>query len=88
MAQAVITLGYMCVEGGLQARCLNGFYSSWFIIYQSFDWRPYFISPAFEKYLSSPAGTVSYMTTKISLLRLSAFKSVRVLVRVLVYKDW
>lgn len=28
MAQAVITLGCMCVEGGLRARCLEGFCSS------------------------------------------------------------
>lgn len=55
----------------------NGFYSysspsfSWFIIHQTSDWRPYFISPALEKKcLSSPAGGVSYMTTKSLLLRL------------------
>lgn len=56
MAQAVITLGYMCVEGGLQARCLEWFLLvplfSWFIIHQTSDWRPYLMSPALANILT------------------------------------
>lgn len=68
-----------CVEGGLQARCLDWFASSlvplfsWFIIHQTSDWRPYFISPAFEKYLSSPAGSLSNRTAKSLILLLSTY---------------
>lgn len=71
--------GLHCVEGGLQARCLDWFLSlvvplfSWFIIHQTSDWRPYFMSSVFEKYLSSPAGSVSYRTITSLLLLLQAF---------------
>ena len=79
MAQAVITLGYMCVEGGLQARCLECFL---FLLVPSFPGLSYIklliggrISALrrSKKHLSSPAGSVSYMTTMI-LFRLATCK--------------
>lgn len=44
-----------------------------FIMHQTSDWRPYFICAAFEKYLSSPAGSMSNATTVRVLLFQSAF---------------
>lgn len=68
MAQAVITLGYMCVEGGLQARCLEWFL---FLLVPLFpgssciklldgDTGPFSSLPYSTKYLSSPASSGSY----------------------------
>ena len=80
MAQAVITPGYMRVEGGLRARCLEWFllflvpFFAWFIIHQTSDWRPYFIRPAFEKIFEPSSGQHDLYDNIILPLRLSVSK--------------
>lgn len=78
MAQAVITLGCMCVEGGLRARCLEGFCSSPLVgsiihLLQPSDWRLYFISPALKKMKAVQPRSMSYMQDIVTAFLYSPF---------------